>query len=54
MSISEARSILAEDGLIPVKLIKENDNASLFLCRRKNGTQIEVAIQDGVAIIAPE
>ena len=54
MSIEEARAILAEEGLTPIELVHEYDNASLYLCRRKNGTEIEVAIQNGIAIIAPE
>ena len=54
MSIEEARKILAEEGLTPVKLVQEYDNASLYLCKRKNGTEIETVIQDGIAIIAPE
>ena len=54
MNIEEASGILVEEGLTPIKLIHEYDNASLYLCKRKNGTEIEAVIQDGVAIIAPE
>ena len=54
MSIEEAREILAEEGLKPIELVHEYDNASLYLCKRKNGTEIEAVIQDGMAIIAPE
>lgn len=54
MSIEEARDILSEEGLSLVKTLEEYDNATMFLCKRKNGTEIQVVIQDGVAIIAPE
>ena len=54
MEFEEARKILAEEGLKPVKLIKEYENASLYLCKRRNGTEIEALIQDGMAIIAPQ
>lgn len=53
MSIEEARKILAEDELTPVKLLKQYDNADLFLCKYKDGSEIEAVIQNGVAIIAP-
>ena len=54
MRIAEAKEILAKENLTPVKLIHEYDNASLYLCRRKNGTEIEAVIQDGVATVSPE
>ena len=53
MDIEEARKLLFDEGFILIKLIEEYDDASVFLCRRKNGTEIEVAIQNGLVIIAP-
>ena len=53
MSMEEAKPILAKEGLMPIKLLEQYDNATLFLCKRKNGTEIEVVIQDGIAIVAP-
>ena len=54
MDFEEARKILAEEGLTPVKLVEKYDNATVFLCKRRNGTEIEAVIQDGIATIAPE
>lgn len=53
MSMEEAKPILAEEGLTPIKLLEQYDNATLFLCKRRNGTEIEAVIQDGVVIVAP-
>ena len=53
MSNEEAREILANEGLELVSLLKQYDNAALFLCKEKNGTEIEAVIQDGNVIVAP-
>lgn len=55
MDINDARTILAKNGFLFVKLIDEYNDASVYLCKRRNGTEIEVAIlNDGSVIVAPE
>lgn len=55
MGIEQAKSLLAERKLTIVETIEEyEDGSALFLCKRKNGTEIEVAIDNGNVIIAPE
>ena len=55
MDIEKARELLAKEGLSLVKLLKEYTDASVYLCKRRNGTKIEAAIlKNGRVIIAPE
>ena len=53
MDIEEARKRLAEENLILIKLVQKYENASEFLCRRKDGAEIEVVIQGDLVIVAP-
>ena len=55
MDIEQARYLLAERGLTIVETLEDfEDGSALFLCKRKNGTEIEVSIDNGLVIIAPE
>jgi len=53
MDVEELKKRFAEEDLTLIKLIQEYENASVYLCRRKDRAEIKVAVQGDLVIIAP-
>lgn len=54
MPVDEVKRVLEAEGLKLVRILEEDDGYVFCLCRVKHKREkIEVAIQDGVVIIAP-
>ena len=53
MDIEEARKLLSEEGLKMINKVAEYEDGTVYLCKRRNGTEIEAAIQDGIVVVAP-
>ena len=53
MNIEEAEMLLADENLELIQLVKEYENASVFLCKLKDGSEVQAVIQNDTVILAP-